>query len=154
MRKVLNFGIESGYLIPSDPTYKILRVSSDLMKSDSRRSKSVSDTAFFKDHNSPTRFEDLQVQEQRRRRRRKSKGRKLRSSSRIRRSRSRRRKRRSRSRGRRRSRWGIIRIIIYNSQYNIIAKKLEYTKILLIAISKKYVGVLLHNSFISLRNFY
>ncbi|KYN21610.1 hypothetical protein ALC57_05986 [Trachymyrmex cornetzi] len=39
MKKALNFGVESGYLIPSDPTYRIVHVSSDLMKSDSRRNK-------------------------------------------------------------------------------------------------------------------
>lgn len=108
MKKALEFGVESGYLIPSDPTYKILRVSSDLMKSDSRRSKSVCDTPHFKNRNSPSRLEDAQVQEQKKRRRRRGRrrqDRKLRSSSRMRRSRSRRRKRRSRSRskGRRRS---------------------------------------------------
>lgn len=106
MKKALEFGVESGYLIPSDPTYKILRVSSDLMKNDSQRSKSVCDTVHSKNSNSPTRLENLQAQEQRRRQRRgrRRQSRRSRSSSRMRRSRSRRRKRStSRSKGRKRS---------------------------------------------------
>ncbi|TGZ52296.1 Uncharacterized protein DBV15_09239 [Temnothorax longispinosus] len=105
MKKALDFGVESGYLIPSDPTHKILRVSSDLMKSNSRRSKSICDTALSKNRNIPTRLEDLQVQEQKRRRRRRGRlGRRSRSGSRTRRRSRRRRSRRSRSRskGRRR----------------------------------------------------
>ncbi|XP_011878264.1 PREDICTED: protein starmaker-like [Vollenhovia emeryi] len=98
MKKALDFGVESGYLIPSDPTYRILRVSSDLMKSDSRRSKSICDTALSKNRNIPTKLEDLQVQEQRRRRgRRGRRSRRSKSGSRTRR-RSRRGRRRSRSR--------------------------------------------------------
>lgn len=107
MKKALDFGVESGYLIPSDSTHKILRVSSDLMKSDSRRSRSICDTALSKNRNIPTKLEDFQVQEQRRRRRRRGKrtqGRRSRSGSRMRRrSRRRRRRSRSRSRGRKRS---------------------------------------------------
>lgn len=108
IQKALDFGVESGYLIPSDPTYTILRVSSDLMKSDSQKGKP---SANVKERDSPSKLEDLQVQEQRRRRRRRrrrSRGVRSRSplrggrrrSRRRRRRRSRRRGRRSRSRGR------------------------------------------------------
>lgn len=114
MKKALEFGVESGYLIPSDPTYKVLRVSSDLMKSDSRRRNKIStcDGTVSQEvdntRDTPGRLEDLQVQEQRRRRRgRRRRGRRRRSRSdsrRRRRSRRGRRRRRRRSRTRSRSR--------------------------------------------------
>nr|XP_012216540.1 PREDICTED: uncharacterized protein LOC105668658 [Linepithema humile] len=71
IKKALDFGVESGYLIPSDPMYKVLRVSSDLMKSDSRKNRiSTGDQTLSKERDTPVRLDDLQVQEQRRRRRR------------------------------------------------------------------------------------
>ncbi|XP_050460453.1 probable splicing factor, arginine/serine-rich 5 [Cataglyphis hispanica] len=108
IKKALDFAVESGYLIPSDSTYKVLRVSSDLMKSDPRTNRiNTCDKALSKERESPTKQDDLQVQEQRRRRgrrpRRRSRirGRRLRSRSRRRRSRrGRRRRSRSRSRSR------------------------------------------------------
>ncbi|KAL0130958.1 hypothetical protein PUN28_002504 [Cardiocondyla obscurior] len=112
MKDALHFGIEAGYLIPSQSTCKILRVSSDLIKTDSRRSKSVCDTALSKNRNIPTKLEYPEVQEQKpkqRRRRRRRQARRSRSGSRMRRrsrsrSRSRRRSRNSRSRSRARVR--------------------------------------------------
>lgn len=103
IKKALDFAVESGYLIPSDSTYKVLRVSSDLMKSDPRTNRiNTRDKALSKERDTPTKLEDLQVQEQRRRRRRRR--RRGRSTRRPRsRSDSRRRRRRSR-RGRRRRR--------------------------------------------------
>jgi len=54
MKKALNFGVESGYLVPFDPTYRILHMSSDLMKSDSQRNKiSICDMIIFKNRDIP-----------------------------------------------------------------------------------------------------
>ncbi|CAL1675135.1 unnamed protein product [Lasius platythorax] len=109
IKKALDFAVESGYLIPSDSTCKVLHVSSDLMKSDPRTSRiNTCDRALSKERDTPTRLEDLQVQEQRRRRRRRrsrrARGRRSRSDLRKRRrSRGRRRRRRRRRRSRSRS---------------------------------------------------
>ncbi|XP_070156860.1 serine/arginine-rich splicing factor 11 [Polyergus mexicanus] len=99
IKKALDFAVESGYLIPSDSTYKVLRVSSDLMKNDPRTSRiNTCDRTLSKERDTPTKLEDVQVQEQRRRRRRR------RRSTRRPRSRSDSRRRRRRSRGGRRRR--------------------------------------------------
>nr|XP_012137325.1 PREDICTED: arginine/serine-rich protein PNISR-like [Megachile rotundata] len=104
IQKALDFGVESGYLIPKDAAYKVLRVSSALMSDvhyEGRKSTSPVSPAKNKGaRRTPIRFEDYEVQEARRRRRR---GRRRRRRSRS-GSRRRRRSRRRRSRrGRRRS---------------------------------------------------
>ncbi|XP_076234041.1 uncharacterized protein LOC143178976 [Calliopsis andreniformis] len=92
IQKALEFGVESGYLIPKDAAYKVLRVSSDLMCDGHHVNKArYLDRAVSRDrspHRAPIKFEDCEVQDARRRRR------------------SRRRRRRSRSRSRRRRRRG------------------------------------------------
>ncbi|XP_076762784.1 uncharacterized protein LOC143430402 [Xylocopa sonorina] len=108
IQKAINFGVESGYLIPKDEAYRVLRVSSDLTNDSNytfRVRKRDSTVSQARDRSprrtSPIRFEDYEVQDARRRRRR---GRRRRRSRRSRsRSGSRRRRRRSRRRGRRRS---------------------------------------------------
>ncbi|XP_036145281.1 uncharacterized protein LOC114255736 isoform X2 [Monomorium pharaonis] len=98
VRKALNFGVDSGYLIPSNSMYKILRVSSDLMRSDSRRSKiNICGMAFSKNRDVPSRLEELQ--EQRKKQKRHKQDQKSRSGSRMRyKSKRRRKSRKSRSR--------------------------------------------------------
>ncbi|XP_017762944.1 PREDICTED: U1 small nuclear ribonucleoprotein 70 kDa-like [Eufriesea mexicana] len=104
IHKAIDFGVESGYLIPKDAAYKVLRVSSDLMNDGNYSSKlrksdsMVSQAGEKSSRYLPIRFEDYEAQDASRRRRR---GRK-RSRRRRSRSRSRRRRRRSRRRGRRR----------------------------------------------------
>lgn len=99
VKRALDFGVKSGFLIPSDSSCKVLRVSSDLMKSDARNRISTCDRdALSKDHSIPNKLDDdLQVQEQRRRRRRRGRSR-TRSRSRSRRRGRRRRGRRGRKR--------------------------------------------------------
>ncbi|XP_068982397.1 probable splicing factor, arginine/serine-rich 7 [Bombus flavifrons] len=105
IQKAIDFGVESGYLIPKDAAYKVLRVSSDLMNEGNYESKdrksdsTVSQVEDRRPRRTPIRFEDYEVQDARGRRRRSR-----RRSSRRRRSRSgsRRRRRRSRRRSRRR----------------------------------------------------
>ncbi|XP_020280061.1 uncharacterized protein DDB_G0283697-like [Pseudomyrmex gracilis] len=99
VKRALDFGVKSGFLIPSDSSSKVLRVSSDLMKSDTQNRISTCDRdALSKDHGIPTKLDDdLQVQEQRRRRRRRGRSR-TRSRSRSRRRGRRRRGRRGRRR--------------------------------------------------------
>ncbi|XP_018360769.1 PREDICTED: uncharacterized protein LOC108759703 [Trachymyrmex cornetzi] len=99
MKKALNFGVESGYLIPSDPTYRIVHVSSDLMKSDSRRNKvSICDMIISKNHDIPTKFQSEDFQKQKRTQRRQERYRRdqrLRSASRTRHKSKRKKRRRS-----------------------------------------------------------
>ncbi|KAL6256092.1 hypothetical protein P5V15_013327 [Pogonomyrmex californicus] len=117
IKSALDFDVESGYLIPSDPTYKILRVSSDLMKNyylprskinmhdPSIPAKIPSNTNTNTITNT---IENLQVQEQGRKRGRRGKrgkGQRSKSSSKVyhrsRKSKKGRRRSRSRSRGHR-----------------------------------------------------
>ncbi|KYN37221.1 hypothetical protein ALC56_09012 [Trachymyrmex septentrionalis] len=98
IKKALTFGVESGYLIPSDPTYRILHVSSDLMKSDLRRNKiSNCDMIISKNRDILTRMQNEDFQKQKRTQRRQGRYRRdqrLRSVSRT-RHKSRRKKRRN-----------------------------------------------------------
>ncbi|KAK9309465.1 hypothetical protein QLX08_000937 [Tetragonisca angustula] len=109
IQKALDFGVESGYLIPKDAAYKVLRVSSDLMNdvnyaSKDRRSDGVvSQVRGRSPRRTPIRFEDYEVQDARRRRRGRRRGRRRRRRSRRGRRRSRSRSKRGR---RRRSRGG------------------------------------------------
>ncbi|CAL7950056.1 unnamed protein product [Xylocopa violacea] len=110
IQKAINFGVESGYLIPKDGAYRVLRVSSDLMNDCNytfkvrKRDSTVSQVRDRSPRRTPIRFEDYEVQDARRRRRRRGRRRGRRRSRRRRsRSGSRRRRRRSRRRGRRRS---------------------------------------------------
>ncbi|KYQ58124.1 hypothetical protein ALC60_02856 [Trachymyrmex zeteki] len=107
MKKALNFGVESGYLIPSNSTYRILCVSSDLMKSDSRRNNiSICDMILCKNRDIPTRLKDSQKQKRRQTRQgRYRRDQRLRSASRTRHKSRMRKKRRSRSCSRRRRRY-------------------------------------------------
>ncbi|KOC65635.1 hypothetical protein WH47_00659, partial [Habropoda laboriosa] len=106
IQKAIDFGVESGYLIPKDAAYKLLRVSSDLMNDGNyagKVRKSVSRVSQVRDKSprrTPIKFEDYEVQEARRRRKRRRSGRRRRRRS---RSGSRRRRRSRRRRGRRRS---------------------------------------------------
>ncbi|XP_076637191.1 uncharacterized protein LOC143349668 [Colletes latitarsis] len=101
IQKALDFGVESGYLIPKDAAYRVLRVSSDLMNDGNYMSKARnSDRAVSQDRDrtrrqTPIRFGDYGVQEARRRRRSRKRRRRSRSGS-SRRRRSRRRSRRRR----------------------------------------------------------
>lgn len=73
IQKALDFGVESGYLIPKDAAYKVLRVSSDLMRDSNYMSKSrhadrvVSRNTERSPRRTPIRFEDYEVQDARRR---------------------------------------------------------------------------------------
>ncbi|CAK9808045.1 hypothetical protein ANTPLA_LOCUS5611 [Anthophora plagiata] len=69
IQKAIDFGVESGYLIPKDTGYKLLRVSSDLMNErnyTSRDRKSVSKVSHVRDRSprrTPIRFEDYERQQ-------------------------------------------------------------------------------------------
>ncbi|KAK2580591.1 hypothetical protein KPH14_007713 [Odynerus spinipes] len=111
--KALDFGVESGYLVPTDRSYRMLRVSSDLLNKHKRkrtpskarkhRSKACVESWCSRegdkyeelddDNRSPTRFEEYPVQDAKRKRRRSSR---KRSRSRSRRRRSSRRSTRKR----------------------------------------------------------
>lgn len=120
--KALDFGIQSGYLVPTDKTYRILHVSSDLLRKQTRKSRmnlmrnykrigSNEDSwnlrereknEVGKKNRMNPKYEEYPVQEGRRRRSRSKRGRSRKRS----RSRSRNKRRRSsrrRSRGRRSS---------------------------------------------------
>ncbi|XP_054010365.1 U1 small nuclear ribonucleoprotein 70 kDa-like [Hylaeus anthracinus] len=114
IQKALDFGVESGYLIPKDAAYRVLRVSSDLMNDGNYMSKvkhsarGVSQDRDKTPRQTPIRFEEYEVQDARRRR----------SGRRRRRSRSgSRRRRRSRKRGRRRRRSDTDEIIENDDNY-------------------------------------
>ncbi|XP_029041330.2 pre-mRNA-splicing factor 38B-like [Osmia bicornis bicornis] len=104
IQKALDFGVESGYLIPKDAAYKVLRVSSDLMNDVNHKARKsgspVSQARGKGARQTPIRFEDYEVQDARRGRRRRGRKRRRRSRS---GSRRRRRSRRRSRRGRRRS---------------------------------------------------
>lgn len=95
IQKAIDFGVESGYLIPKDGAYRVLRVSSDLMRDTNYKVRKHDARS---PRRTPIRFEDYEVQDARRRRSRRSRRRRSR-----RRSGSRRRRRSRRRRGRRRS---------------------------------------------------
>ncbi|KAG7202902.1 hypothetical protein KM043_010045 [Ampulex compressa] len=102
VKRALDFGLESGYLIPSD-TYNVLRVSSELMNTKAQKSAiGKHERALSRDRSprqTPARFEDYEVQDAgRRRRSRRRRGRRRSRSG------SKRRRRMSRRRGRKRSR--------------------------------------------------
>ena len=101
IQKAIDFGVESGYLIPKDAAYKVFRVSSDLMNEGNYESKdrksdsTVSQVEDRRPRRTPIRFEDNEVQDtkerqRRNRRRRGSWRRRSRSGSRRRRKRTRR----------------------------------------------------------------
>ncbi|XP_066594861.1 serine/arginine-rich splicing factor 4-like [Prorops nasuta] len=102
IRAALNFGLESGYLVPSNNSCRVLRVSSDLMQSKDQRYSGRSPSPAVgherdrerSAHRSVSRLDEYEVQDARRRRRRRSRRRRGRS-----RSRSRRRRRYGRKRG-------------------------------------------------------
>ncbi|KZC06540.1 PREDICTED: serine/arginine-rich splicing factor 11-like [Dufourea novaeangliae] len=94
IQKALDFGVESGYLIPKDAAYRVLRVSSDLVSDDDylRNSRDTCKTV-SRDRSrrrTPMNFESYEVQDARRR-----------TSRRRRRSRSGSRRRKSRRRSKR-----------------------------------------------------
>ncbi|XP_076645364.1 uncharacterized protein LOC143354873 [Halictus rubicundus] len=103
IQKALDFGVESGYLIPKDAAYRVLRVSSDLVSDgnylkDSRSSgRVVSQDRNRSPDRTPNKLKDCEVHDTRARR--SNRKRRSRSGSSPRRQRSRKRKR-GRKRGR------------------------------------------------------
>ncbi|XP_076166256.1 uncharacterized protein LOC143146131 [Ptiloglossa arizonensis] len=98
IQKALDFGVESGYLIPKDAEYRILRVSSDLMHDGNYMSKSrnsdrlVSQERDETPRQTPIRFEDYEVQDAKRRKSSHRKRKRSRSNSRRKRKRGKRRR--------------------------------------------------------------
>lgn len=114
--KALDFGVESGYLVPTDRTYRMLRVSSDLLAKKKRQStrnrtrcsrktcekwaarRNYDDEMEDEETRSSPRFEDYPVQDARRKRK-PHRRRSVSKSRSRRRSRSKQRRRRGRSSG-------------------------------------------------------
>ncbi|XP_017890104.2 uncharacterized protein DDB_G0283697, partial [Ceratina calcarata] len=110
IQRAIDFGVESGYLIPKDAAYRVLRVSSDLMKDTNYKVRKYDARS---SRRTPIRFEDYEVQDARRRR-----SRRRRRRSRRRRSGSRRRRRSRRRRGRRRDASGDEEVVeVDNEEY-------------------------------------